>query len=39
MGTAKVYYNPTDTLNSSGIMTDNAGAIAQTLDYYPFGRR
>ena len=32
-----VYYNATDLLNSSSIMTDSIGAIAETMDYYPFG--
>lgn len=35
--TAKVYYNHTDTLNSSSVITDSAGAIAETMDYFPFG--
>ena len=34
---AIIYYNSTDSLNSSSIMTDSAGAIAETMDYYPFG--
>ena len=34
---AKIYYNATDMLNSSSVMTDSAGAIAETLDYFPFG--
>lgn len=34
---AKIYYTSTDSLNSSSIMTDSAGTIAETMDYYPFG--
>ncbi|GEM_PF-836282 len=34
---AKVYYATTDSLNSSTVMTDSTGAIAETMDYYPFG--
>jgi len=34
---AKIYYNSTDFLNSSSIMTDNTGAVVETLDYYPYG--
>ena len=36
--TAVIYYNSTDTINSSSIMTDSAGAIAETMDYFPFGK-
>jgi len=34
---AKIYYTVTDLLNSSSVMTDSAGAIAETMDYFPFG--
>lgn len=34
---AQIYYNATDLLNSSSVMTDSAGAIAETMDYFPFG--
>jgi len=34
---AKVYYATTDSLNSSTIMTDSTGTIAETMDYFPFG--
>ncbi|MCX6718450.1 MAG: FG-GAP-like repeat-containing protein [Candidatus Staskawiczbacteria bacterium] len=34
---AKIYYNATDSLNSSSVMTDSAGALAETMDYFPFG--
>jgi len=34
---AKVYYNHTDILNSSSVITDSAGAIVETMDYFPFG--
>jgi len=34
---AKVYYNHTDTLNSSSVITDSTGAVAETIDYFPFG--
>ncbi|MBX4200816.1 hypothetical protein KW786_01675, partial [Candidatus Parcubacteria bacterium] len=33
----KVYYATVDLLNSSSIMTDSAGALTETLDYFPFG--
>ena len=35
---AKIYYNHSDLLQSSSVMTDQTGAIAETLDYYPFGQ-
>ena len=35
--TAKVYYTHTDTLNSSSVITDSTGAVAETMDYFPFG--
>ena len=35
--TAKIYFNASDSLNSSSVMTDSAGAIAETMDYFPFG--
>ncbi|MEK7500386.1 MAG: Ser-Thr-rich GPI-anchored membrane family protein, partial [Patescibacteria group bacterium] len=35
--TAKIYYNSTDQLNSSSVMTDSGGVIAETMDYFPFG--
>lgn len=34
---AKIYYNSADFLNSSSVLTDSTGAIAETLDYYPYG--
>ncbi|MCX6718448.1 MAG: NlpC/P60 family protein [Candidatus Staskawiczbacteria bacterium] len=34
---AKIYYNHAENLNSSSVMTDSAGTIAETLDYFPFG--
>jgi len=34
---AKAYHNAADLLNSSTVMTDSAGAISETMDYYPFG--
>ncbi len=34
---AKIYYATDDYINSSSIMTDSAGALAETLDYFPFG--
>jgi len=34
---AKVYHNAADLLNSSSVMTDSAGAISETMDYFPFG--
>lgn len=35
--TAVIYYNATDLLNSSSIMTDSTGTVAETMDYFPFG--
>ncbi len=34
----KIYYNHPDSLQSSSIMTDTTGTIAETMDYYPFGQ-
>lgn len=34
---SKIYYNHSDSLNSSAVMTDSTGAIAETIDYFPFG--
>ena len=34
---AKIYYNHSDLLQSSSVMTDQTGAIAETTDSYPFG--
>ena len=34
---AKIYYNHSDLLQNSSVMTDQTGAIAETLDYFPFG--
>lgn len=34
---AKIYYTATDSLNSSSVMTDQTGAIVETMDYFPFG--
>jgi len=34
---AVVFYNSTDSLNSSSIITDSTGAIVETMDYFPFG--
>jgi RHS repeat-associated protein len=36
-GTATPYYNHTDHLNSVTTVSDSSGALAETLDYYPFG--
>jgi RHS repeat-associated protein len=33
----KIYYDHTDHLSGSNVLTDKAGAVAQVLDYYPFG--
>lgn len=35
---ATIYYTAVDSLNSSSVMTNSAGAITQTLDYFPFGQ-
>ena len=34
---AAIYYNHTDSLNSSSVMSDLTGTIAETMDYFPFG--
>ena len=34
---AKIDYNASDLLNSSSVMTDSTGAIAETTDCYWFG--
>jgi len=35
---AKIYYTATDNLNSSSVITDSTGTIAETMDYFPFGQ-
>lgn len=35
---AAIYYTHPDFVNSSSLMTDSAGAIAETMDYFPFGK-
>ncbi|OGZ93112.1 MAG: hypothetical protein A2549_00380 [Candidatus Staskawiczbacteria bacterium RIFOXYD2_FULL_37_10] len=35
--TAKTYFNFSDSLQSSSVMTDQTGAVVETMDYYPFG--
>lgn len=35
--TENIFYNQEDHLNSGSIITTSAGAIDQTLDYYPYG--
>lgn len=36
-GMIEVYFDHTDHLGSSGVITDQAGQTVQVLDYYPFG--
>src|SRR5262249_11770349 len=36
-GTAKVRYVHPDHLGSTNVVTDDVGAVVQTLDYYPYG--
>ncbi len=35
--TSQIYYASKDLLNSSSIITDSVGVIAETMDYFPFG--
>ncbi len=37
-GSGILYYEHTDHLNSSSVITDGAGNLVQLLDYYPFGQ-
>ena len=36
-GTAKTKYSHPDHLGSTNVVTDDTGAVVQTLDYYPYG--